>query len=198
MLAGPGEPREESLHDIGRDSDVIHAVAAGHFHVDHAGGLKLFAGKVPVYAQRRELEYGLSNLPAPEHDAILRIDFDDPRIDWRLADGEVEIAPGISAVPTYGHTPGHQSFVVELDEQVGGGGFVFAFDAADLTENIERELAIGGYIGVQPEETVEPIRRLKKLATAKGYELVPGHDPHVWPELTRHFQERFGPVPPHA
>ena len=38
------------------------------------------------------------------------------RIDWRLADGEAEIAPGITAVPTYGHTPGHQSFVVELDE----------------------------------------------------------------------------------
>ena len=59
-----------------------------------------------------------------------------------------EIAPGITAVPTYGHTPGHQSFMVELDESVGGDGFVFAFDAADLTENIEHELAIGGFIGV--------------------------------------------------
>ena len=78
----------------------------------------------------------------------MRIDFDDPSIDWRLADGEAEIAPGITAVPTYGHTPGHQSFVVELDESVGGDGFVFAFDAADLTENIEHELAIGGFIGV--------------------------------------------------
>ena len=83
----------------------------------------------------------------------MRVDFDDPSIDWRLADGEAEIAPGITAVPTYGHTPGHQSFVVELDESVGGDGFVFAFDAADLTENIEHELAIGGYIGVEPEET---------------------------------------------
>ena len=84
--------------------------------------------------------------------------------------------------------------MVELDESVGGGGFVFAFDAADLTENIEHELAIGGYIGVDPEETIEPIRRLKRLATEKGYQLIPGHDPHVWPELTRHFHERFGVV----
>jgi N-acyl homoserine lactone hydrolase len=36
------------------------------------------------------------------------------------------------------------------------------------------------------------MRRLKKLAAAKGYELIPGHDPIVWPELTRHFDERFG------
>lgn len=194
LLPGPGEPLEESLHEIGVDIDDIHLVALSHLHVDHAGGLKLFAGKVPVHAQRRELEYGLSNHPVPQSHAIFRVDFDDPTIDWRLADGEAEIAPGITAVPTYGHTPGHQSFVVELDESVGGDGFVFAFDAADLTENIEQERAIGGYIDVEPEETIEPIRRLKELAAKKGYPLIPGHDPHVWPELTAHFHERFGPV----
>jgi glyoxylase-like metal-dependent hydrolase (beta-lactamase superfamily II) len=194
LLPGPGEPIEESLLEIGVDIDDIHLVALSHLHVDHAGGLKLFAGKVPVHAQRRELEYGLSNHPVPQSHAIFRVDFDDPNIEWLLADGEAEIAPGISAVPTYGHTPGHQSFVVELDESVGGDGFVFAFDAADLTENIEHELAIGGFIDVEPEETIEPIRRLKKLAKDKGYQLIPGHDPHVWPALTDHFHERFCPV----
>ncbi|CAN5491395.1 N-acyl homoserine lactonase family protein [soil metagenome] len=196
VLPGPGEPIEESLADIGIDIDDIHLVGLSHLHVDHAGGLKLFAGKVPVHTQRRELEYGLSNHPEPEKHAIFRVDFDDPRIDWQLADGEAEIAPGITAVPTYGHTPGHQSFVVELDDAVGGGGFVFAFDAADLTENIDGELAIGGFIDVEPEETVEPIRKLKRLAAEKGYPLIPGHDPHVWPEMTQHFHDRFGPVPP--
>ena len=194
LLPGPGEPIEESLFEIGIDIDDIHLVALSHLHVDHAGGLKLFAGKVPVHAQRRELEYGLSNHPVPETHSIFRVDFDDPNIDWHLADGEAEIAPGITAVPTYGHTPGHQSFVVELDEASGGDGFVFAFDAADLTENIEDERAIGGFIDVEPEETIEPIRRLKELAAQKGYPLIPGHDPHVWPELTTHFHERFGPV----
>ncbi|MBS1694143.1 MAG: N-acyl homoserine lactonase family protein [Actinobacteria bacterium] len=196
VLPGDGEPIEESLAGIGVDIDDIHLVAVSHLHVDHAGGLKLFAGRVPVCAQRRELDYGLSNHPEPERHSIFRVDFDDPRIDWRLADGEAEIAPGVTAVPTYGHTPGHQSFVVELDESVGGGGFVFAFDAADLTENIEQELAIGGFIDVDPQETVEPIRRLKRLATDKGYPLIPGHDPHVWPAMTRQFHERFGPTGP--
>jgi glyoxylase-like metal-dependent hydrolase (beta-lactamase superfamily II) len=196
LLPGPGEPIEESLFEIGIDVDDIHLVALSHLHVDHAGGLKLFAGRVPVHAQRRELEYGLSNHPEPERHSIYRVDFDDPNIDWQLADGEAEIAPGITAVPTYGHTPGHQSFVVELDESVGGDGFVFAFDAADLTENIDHELAIGGYIDVEPEETIEPIRRLKQLAKDKGYPLIPGHDPHVWPELAGHFHDRFGPLSP--
>jgi N-acyl homoserine lactone hydrolase len=95
----------------------------------------------------------------------------------------VEIAPGVSAVLTAGHTPGHQSFVVSLDDSVGGGGFVFAFDAADLTENIEREVAVGGRIGASPEVSVEQIRKLKRIAANRGYRLVPGHDPVVWPAL---------------
>jgi glyoxylase-like metal-dependent hydrolase (beta-lactamase superfamily II) len=81
--------------------------------------------------------------------------------------------------------------MVELDKSVGGGGFVFAFDAADLTENIEHELAIGGVVDIDPRETVEPIRRLKKLAAEKEFVLVPGHDPVVWPALTETFAQRF-------
>jgi N-acyl homoserine lactone hydrolase len=191
ILPGPGEPLDEALDAVGIDMAQIHAVAVSHLHLDHAGGLKHFAGRVPVHAQRAEVEYGLANHPEPERHAIYRIDFDDPRIDWRLADGEVEIAPGVTAVPTYGHTPGHQSFVVELDPSAGGGGFVFAFDAADLTENIEHELPVGGFIGVEPEATIEPIRRLKRIAGERGFQLIPGHDPREWPRMTAELAARF-------
>jgi N-acyl homoserine lactone hydrolase len=191
VLAAEGEPLEDALGRAGVAIGEISQVAVSHLHLDHAGGLKLFAGRVPVHAQRREVEYGLSGHPEPERHGIFRVDFDDPSIDWRLADGDTEIAPGVHAVSTPGHTPGHQSFVVELDASVGGGGFVFAFDAADLTENIEDELPIGSFIDVTPEETLEPIRRLKSLAAARGFRLVPGHDPVVWPELTDELQSRF-------
>jgi glyoxylase-like metal-dependent hydrolase (beta-lactamase superfamily II) len=194
ILPGPGEPLEEALAKAGIDMDDIHAVGLSHLHHDHAGGLKHFAGRVPVHVQRTELDYGLSAHPEPEKHAIYRIDFDDPTIDWRTADGDVEIAPGVTAVLTAGHTPGHQSFVVRLDDSVGGGGFVFAFDAADLTENIEHELPIGGTVGVDPAETVEPIRRLKRIAAERGYRLVPGHDPVVWPALTSELADHFAGV----
>ena len=177
VLPGPGEPIEEALDKAGIPFDGITAVAVSHLHLDHAGGLKLFAGKVPVHAQRTELEYGLSGSPDVEQHAIYRVDFDDPRIDWCLADGESRSRPGSPPSRRPATRKGHQSFVVELDESVGGGGFVFAFDAADLTENIEHELAIGGFIDVEPEETVEPIRRLKKIAADKGYRLGAGPRP---------------------
>jgi glyoxylase-like metal-dependent hydrolase (beta-lactamase superfamily II) len=184
VLPGPGEPLEEALAGAGIGLADIHAVAVSHLHNDHAGGLKHFAGRVPVHVQRAELEYGLSAPPGPERNGVFRVDFDDPRIDWRPADGDAEIAPGVTAVLTAGHTPGHQSFVVTRDETAGGGGFVFAFDAADLTENIEREVAVGGRIGAPPAVSVAQIRKLRQLAAGRGYRLIPGHDPVAWPALT--------------
>jgi glyoxylase-like metal-dependent hydrolase (beta-lactamase superfamily II) len=194
VLPGPGEPIEEALAGAGIDLGDIHAVAVSHLHNDHAGGLKLFAGRVPVHVQRRELSYGMNGTPEPEWHGIFRADYDDPRIDWRQGEGDAEIAPGVTAVLTAGHTPGHQSFVVDLDESAGGGGLVFAFDAADLTENIEDEVAVGGFIDVEPEVTVAQIRKLKRLAAERGYRLIPGHDPVAWPALTAELAARW-PAP---
>jgi N-acyl homoserine lactone hydrolase len=195
VLPGPGEPIEEALAAVGVDLADVHAVAVSHLHNDHAGGLKLFAGRVPVHVQRRELAYGLSDgadgTTGPEENGIFRIDYDDPRLDWRQADGDTEIAPGVTAVLTAGHTPGHQSFIVDLDPSAGGGGIVFAFDAADLTENIDQELAVGGFIDVEPEVTVAAIRKLKALAAARGYHIVPGHDPVAWPAITEELAIRW-------
>ena len=191
VLPGPGEPIEEALDVVGIDLREIAEVAVSHLHVDHAGGLKLFAGR-PVHAQRAELAYGMERSADAERHAIYRVDYDDPAHDWRLADGDAQIAPGVSAVLTAGHTPGHQSFVVDLDPSVGGGGLVLACDAADLTENVEDEVAVGGRIEAGPEVSVAAIRRLKALAAQRGYPLVPGHDPQVWPVLTDELAQRFG------
>ncbi|WP_395693473.1 N-acyl homoserine lactonase family protein [Nocardioides sp.] len=181
VVAEEGEPLVEALQGAGLAVPDITAIALSHLHSDHAGGLKLFGADVPVHIQRKELDFGLND-PRAEADGVFRVDFDDPRIDWVLIDGDAEIAPGVRAVATPGHTPGHQSFVVDLAG--GQGGYVFAFDAADLTENIDHERPIGSFIDVTADETVAPIRRLKQIAQETGYRLVPGHDPLVWPALS--------------
>ncbi|WP_322766778.1 N-acyl homoserine lactonase family protein [Frankia sp. Cr1] len=183
---GAGDPLEGALERVGLTLDQIDVVAVSHLHSDHAGGLRHFARRgTPVHIQGRELDHGLGTHPAQlEADGIIRVDFDHPAITWQVADGDTEIAPGVTAVRTAGHTPGHQSFIVEMDPTVGGGGYVFAFDAADLQENIDFERAVGGSIGVPPEATIEPIRRLKAIASARGLRLLPGHDPVAWPALT--------------
>jgi N-acyl homoserine lactone hydrolase len=192
LLPDDRDSLEAAFELVGVDPGDVVVVALSHLHNDHAGGLRWFAGQTPVHLQRRELDYGLTGGrpgDGPEQHGMFRIDFDDPAIDWRLADGEAELAPGVLAVPTYGHTPGHQSFVVTLEEHAAGEygvpGFVFAFDAADLQRNINEELAVGGFIDCPPEQTVDAIRRLKAIARQRGYRLVPGHDPEVWPAFTR-------------
>ncbi len=179
------DPLVAAFDLVGLDPSIVTDVAVSHFHLDHSGGLRWFTGQATAHAQQLELDHVLAaNHPEPERQAIFRVDVDDPAIDWKIADGDAEIAPGITAVLTAGHTPGHQSFVVDLDESVGGGGYVFAFDAADLQENLDDELAVGETIGVPNEASIEPIRRLKAIAAEKGYRLLPGHDDVVWPAFT--------------
>jgi len=187
VIPGPGEPLDEALDKAGVDIADIHAVAVSHLHWDHAGGLRHFAGRVPVHAQRAELEFATQPGPEPERRGMFRVDYDDPRIDWRLADGDTRIAPGVTAIATPGHTPGHQSFVVDLDGD-GSGGFVFAFDAANTIDGCEREVP-GGLINATLEQGAEQIRRLKRLAGERRYPLIPGHDPVAWPKLTAELAE---------
>ena len=186
---GSGDCVEQAFAVVGIDPGDVVVVALSHLHSDHAGGLRHFVEQAPVHCQRRELEYGLSDHPGPEEYAgcsgststTRSSTGDSPtaRLNWRTASWPS---------PATGHTPGHQSFMVslapDLAESVGVPGFVFAFDAADLQENIDREISPGGFVDCTPEDAVESIRRLKAIAAERGYRLVPGHDPVVWPALT--------------
>ncbi len=188
----PGDPLICAVEEVGLALEDVSVVALSHLHNDHAGGVRHFAARgTPVHVQHRELDFGLhAPHPEPERHAIFRFDFDDPRISWQVADGDVEIAPGVTAVLTAGHTPGHQSFVIDLE---GGGGLVLAFDAADLQENIDEEKPVGFAVGVPASETLEPLLRLKAIAAEKGYRMVPGHDPEVWPAFTAEMRDQvFG------
>lgn len=198
---GEGDPLLDALARAKIELSEIVAVGLSHLHNDHAGGLRHFAGGVPVFIQRRELAYGLRCDSEPEHNGIFRVDFDDPTLNFVELQGDTddepyEIAPGVSALPTFGHTPGHQSFIVRYDKSKGGGGFVFAFDAGDLRENFTEEWPVGGVIDVDPALTVLHIKRLKSLASESGMILVPGHDPHVWPKLSENLLNSGGVIQP--
>lgn len=49
ILPGPGEPLEAALTAAGVAVDDIATVAFSHLHNDHAGGVRHFAGRVPVH-----------------------------------------------------------------------------------------------------------------------------------------------------
>ncbi len=179
---GVDEPLLAELARHGVAPGDLVEVYLSHLHNDHAGGLRLLPEGVPLVVQEKELEYGLGGHPFPEEHGMFRIDYDDPRLRWRTIDGDAELALGVTALASPGHTPGHQSFAVRLRD---GRGFLFAFDAADLQANIDREIGPGGFVHCEPEVPLESLLRLKRIAAAEGLRLLPGHDPEVWPRLTR-------------
>jgi N-acyl homoserine lactone hydrolase len=88
--------------------DVM-CVVNTHLHFDHYGGNRRFPGK-PLYVQRVE------RTAARADGYTIRdwVEFAGAR--YVELEGEAELLPGIRVVPTPGHTPGHQSVLVETDD----------------------------------------------------------------------------------
>ena len=125
-----GDPILPALHRAGFDPGTVDIVAMSHLHFDHAGGLLDADGRrgfqrARIVAQRAEWEIALGDNPR------LVASYDQPELrlvrDWGIegwADGEREILPGVSVVPTGGHSAGHQAIVVRGG---GDGGHTLGF-----------------------------------------------------------------------
>jgi glyoxylase-like metal-dependent hydrolase (beta-lactamase superfamily II) len=179
---GPdGDPLALVLAGLDLKPADLSLAAVSHLHVDHTGGIPpLTATGVPIAIQAQELDYGRHRAEAGTglEVAFYASDYTDPRTDWRRLDGGAEIAPGISVIPTPGHTPGHQSFRVDLPRT---GTWILAADAADLAENLHQALPCG--IVAEPSDTARAAAStaaLLELAERTDARVLPGHDPIVW------------------
>jgi N-acyl homoserine lactone hydrolase len=109
--------------------DVV-CVVNTHLHFDHCGGNRLFAG-VPIYVQRTEREAARGeDYTIPEW-----VEFDGAS--YVELQGEAEVAPGVRVVPTPGHSPGHQSVLVDTEDGlvVVAGDVAYSWDEFDAPGN---------------------------------------------------------------
>jgi N-acyl homoserine lactone hydrolase len=88
-----------------------------------------------------------------------------------------------AAISTPGHTAGHMSLLIELPK---GPPVLLCGDAADLTENLEDEIAPGLCWRERESMAIDSIRKLKRIAREEGAQLWPNHDMTFWRTL-RHF-----------
>jgi N-acyl homoserine lactone hydrolase len=105
-------PFDDAMHELGVRIDDVRAIANCHLHIDHSGNNWRFPGK-PIFVRRVErdaasttLDYSLPDKTITFPGATLEL----------LGDEDAEIAKGVRVIATPGHTPGHQSFVVDTQE----------------------------------------------------------------------------------
>jgi glyoxylase-like metal-dependent hydrolase (beta-lactamase superfamily II) len=87
----------------------------------------------------------------------------------------VEVAPGLTLHPTYGHSDGLMSVRVHTKR----GWLVLASDATHFYENLRlnKPFSTAFHIG----QMLDAFRTLEKLAPTPRH-IVPGHDPYVMKE----------------
>jgi glyoxylase-like metal-dependent hydrolase (beta-lactamase superfamily II) len=172
-----------SLERARIDPDSITDAIATHLHFDHAGGFcrRGPGGEIVVtlpraihHIQRRQWETALS--PTEKDRASFFPEFLLP-IEraglLMLADGVVEIFPGVTLIPTDGHTFGHQ--VVRVS--TGEGSLLYCGDLIPLAShvNLPYIMAYDHF----PLKTLEEKRRMLGMAADEGWILFFEHDPEI-------------------
>ena len=133
LRRSPDEEPARALAGIGVDPLEIDTVVCTHLHWDHAYNHELFT-KARFYVQRRELQYAAAphpmNCRAYESSTIgMTPPYSKTR--FEVLDGDMELAPGLTAVFAPGHTPGMQGVAVNTT----AGVYFIASDNIPLYDN---------------------------------------------------------------
>lgn len=158
-------------------TDIDHVVLS-HLHYDHAGGIEFFP-EAAFYAQQRELEFAHWP-PIYQREVYVRADFDHP-IEWNELVGDRDLFGDgrVLIFPTPGHTAGHQSMLVQLDDK---RAVILVADAAYLPRNIDENVLPG--IVWSPDAMVSSWRRIRELQRSHNADLIFTHDLD-WAQKTR-------------
>lgn len=165
----PDQTVPTQLKAAGFDPEQITLLVNSHCHFDHIGGNKHLTNAVTL-VNREELRHAKS--PEP-FEALGYCDpaFEYPGAKYEQINGDVEIAEGVWLYETPGHSAGHYSLLVEMQD---GPSLLFAGDAAYTYENIERELPSGFHL--DPTAALDSMRRLTRLAREKSAQIFPSHE----------------------
>lgn len=171
-----GDPLVAALRPLGLDPSDLSLAVLSHLHWDHSGGVPTLArAGVPVVIHSSELDFGRSGR-ASLSEGFDSTDWAAPGTRWQTVDAESEIAPGVTVVPTPGHTPGHLSLQVDLRET---GTWIFTADATDLAQNLLDDVPCGSCAGgtdVDRRQAKESLALLLRRARDTNARLIPGHD----------------------
>ena len=196
-VANAGAPTrlEDAIRAAGHAPEDVDIVVNTHLHFDHAGGnTRLHPDAepgddepppVPAFpdarhvVQRAEFEF------AHRDNERIRASYMTKNFDpvdraglWDFVEGAAEIVPGIRVARTPGHTPHHQSVLLES----GGEKACYLADLVPTTAHLPLPWIMG--YDLEPLVTLETKRALLERAKTEAWLLIFEHDPVVpWGRL---------------
>jgi glyoxylase-like metal-dependent hydrolase (beta-lactamase superfamily II) len=172
-----GEDVGERLKAFGVDPEKIDYLINSHLHFDHCGGNELIKNARLVLQKKEWIAATRPETIEQNSYVVRQYDLGHDRL---LIDGEHDLFGDGSVVliPTHGHTPGHQSLKVKLDD----GQVILSADACYLRKALE-EMVLPDPQFVRDEQAMrDTFLRLKRYQN-DGVLVVFGHDPDQWKHL---------------
>jgi 4-pyridoxolactonase len=168
-LQTPEQTIPAQLALCGFTPEDVDIVVNSHFHFDHVGGNKYLTG-AKTLVHKEELRH--AKVPEPfERLGYSDLSFDHETVSYQPISGDYEIVPGVWLFETPGHTIGHYSLLVELENE---RNMLFCGDAAYTRTTLEKEWIAGFHL--DPTKSVEAIRRLNYLARTRDADVYPSHE----------------------
>jgi len=189
-VANEGSPTrlEDGIRAAGFEPDDVDVVLNTHLHFDHAGGNTTRAedGAVrPSFpAARYVVQRGEFEMAHSSNERILASylghNFDpvaEARL-WDFVEGDAVVTEGVRVLPSPGHTPHHQSVLVESE----GRTACFLADVCPTSAHLPLPWVMG--YDLEPLVTLESKRGLWVRARREDWLLVFEHDPETpWGRL---------------
>ena len=178
--AGNPTRLEDGIRAAGFMPDYIGIVLSTHLHFDHSGGntFQDLEGNIrPAFqnaryvVQRGEFDFAHSGNERVRA-SYLSQNFDPIQEAglWDFVEGATEVVPGVKVLPTPGHTPFHQSVVIESDGEIA----CFLGDVCPTAAHIPLPWIMG--YDLEPLVTLESKKKLWALARDQEWLLIFEHD----------------------
>jgi len=153
---------EEALTSAGLEANRVTAVVNSHLHFDHCGQNPTYYGTgVPVYVQADEVVAARERFYTVDEWASV------PDAQLRSLHGDELLADGVRVLATPGHTRGHQSVVVETQDEVVVIAAQAVWDIAEFRDERATEANVDAV--ELRDAAVASIRRLKALDPTTAY-----------------------------
>lgn len=161
----------------------IDYVILSHLHLDHAGAVGAFPNAIYV-VHKKEFAWAFSH-ECPQKDAYIMQDIDKD-VNWLQLENEFGIPyylfnDGVIEIyHTPGHTPGHLSVMVNLQNSKQ---ILLTSDSCYTQENLNYNIPPG--LVWDSDCSIKVMNWIRKLQDEKGVEIIPGHDPVAWVNLKK-------------